>query len=59
MHWNFVIDGSTLNGIETTRGSTMKALNRVYITITMDLGLLMVSCAVVGGLAAFLLPFIV
>ena len=37
----------------------MKALNRVYDTITMDLGLLMVSCAVVGGLAAFLLPFIV
>ena len=39
----------------------MKALNRVYDTITMDLGLLMVSCAVVvavvGGLASFLLPY--
>ena len=38
----------------------MKALNLVYNTITMDLEYLMVSCAVVvGGLAAFLLPFIV
>ena len=42
----------------------MKALDRVYNTITMDLEYLMVSCAVVvvvvvGGLAAFLLLFIV
>ena len=41
----------------------MKALNLVYDKITMDLEYLMVSCAVVvsavGGLAAFLLPYII
>ena len=41
----------------------MKALNRVHDAITMDLELLMVVCttavAAVGGLAVFLMPFIV
>ena len=63
MHWNLVNDSSTLNGIETTRGGTTKALDRVHDAITMDLGLLMVLCAtavaVVGGLAVLLMPFIV
>ena len=63
MHWNLVNDSNTLNGIETTRDSTMKALNRVHDAITVDLELLMVLCAtavaVVGGLAVLLMPFIV
>ena len=41
----------------------MKALNQVHDAITMDLELLMVLCAVVvavvGGIAAFLLPYII
>ena len=52
MHWNLVNDSNTLNGIETTRGSTMKALNRVYNTITMDL----VSCAVFSALYDYSKP---